>query len=72
MNALYRARFGALAAALALAMPAGAQQITFMTGPQGGSWIPLGGALKSLWEAQIPGLLCGTRVAVFADEHGFP
>jgi len=56
MTTLRRARMGALAALLAVAVPAGAQQITFMTGPQGGSWIPLGGALKSLWEAQIPGL----------------
>jgi TRAP transporter TAXI family solute receptor len=31
-------------------------QITFMTGPQGGSWIPLGGALKGMWEKSIPGL----------------
>jgi TRAP transporter TAXI family solute receptor len=27
-----------------------------MTGPQGGSWIPLGGALKSMWEQAVPGL----------------
>jgi TRAP transporter TAXI family solute receptor len=40
----------AAAAALACAAPAFAQQVTMMTGPQGGSWIPLGGALK------IPGL----------------
>jgi TRAP transporter TAXI family solute receptor len=33
-----------------------AQQVTFMTGPQGGSWIPLGGALKNMWEKSIPGL----------------
>ena len=46
----------ALAAGLALALPAAAQQVTFMTGPQGGSWIPLGGALKSLWEKAVPGL----------------
>jgi TRAP transporter TAXI family solute receptor len=26
-----------------------------MTGPQGGSWIPLGGQLKDLWEKSIPG-----------------
>lgn len=42
---------GALAGA-----PAAAQQVTFMTGPQGGSWIPLGGALKGMWEKAIPGL----------------
>ena len=35
----------AVLAALA-AMPAAAQQVTMMTGPQGGSWIPLGGALE--------------------------
>lgn len=27
-----------------------------MTGPQGGSWIPLGGQLKDMWEKAIPGL----------------
>jgi uncharacterized protein len=46
-----------IAAALAaLAAPAAAQQVTFMTGPQGGSWIPLGGALKGMWEKSVPGL----------------
>ena len=40
----------------ALALPATAQQVTFMTGPQGGSWIPLGGALKGMWEKDVPGL----------------
>jgi TRAP transporter TAXI family solute receptor len=44
------------ACAAALAAPVAAQQVTFMTGPQGGSWIPLGGALKSLWEGAVPGL----------------
>ena len=39
-----------------IAAPATAEQITFMTGPQGGSWIPLGGALKNIWEKAIPGL----------------
>ena len=42
--------------AVFLAMPSAAQQVTFMTGPQGGSWIPLGGALKNMWEAAVPGL----------------
>jgi uncharacterized protein len=46
----------ALAASAVIAAPAAAQQVTFMTGPQGGSWIPLGGALKGLWEKNIPGL----------------
>jgi len=40
----------------ALALPAAAQQVTFMTGPQGGVWVPLGGALKGMWEKAIPGL----------------
>jgi TRAP transporter TAXI family solute receptor len=44
------------AAAVAVALPAAAQQVTFMTGPQGGSWIPLGGALKGMWEKEIAGL----------------
>jgi TRAP transporter TAXI family solute receptor len=50
---------GAVAAAACCAIfagPAAAQQITFMTGPQGGSWIPLGGALKGMWETAVPGL----------------
>jgi hypothetical protein len=46
----------AAAIVAALAAPAAAQQLTFMTGPQGGSWIPLGGALKGMWEKEIAGL----------------
>jgi TRAP transporter TAXI family solute receptor len=46
----------ALAAGALFAVPAAAQQVTFMTGPQGGSWIPLGGALKGMWEKSVPGL----------------
>lgn len=46
----------ALSAALACPVPALAQQITMMTGPQGGVWVPLGGALKNLWEKAVPGL----------------
>ena len=41
--------------AIALAAPAAAQDLKMMTGPQGGSWIPLGGQLKDLWEKAIPG-----------------
>jgi uncharacterized protein len=44
------------AVAAAFSAPAAAQQVTFMTGPQGGSWIPLGGALKGMWEKAVPGL----------------
>ncbi len=57
---------GALAAA-----PVAAQQVTFMTGPQGGSWIPLGGALKGLWEKSIPGLsVTATPGAGIANVRG--
>lgn len=45
-----------VAGGLMLAMPAAAQQVTLMTGPQGGSWVPLGGALKNMWEQAVPGL----------------
>lgn len=38
------------------AVPAGAAEMKMMTGPQGGSWIPLGGQLKDMWEKAIPGL----------------
>lgn len=43
-------------AACLLAAPATAAQLRMMTGPQGGSWIPLGGQLKDMWEKAIPGL----------------
>ena len=45
-----------LASAMTIPAAASAQQVTMMTGPQGGSWIPLGGALKGMWEKAIPGL----------------
>jgi hypothetical protein len=50
------ARLAALAASVLVALPAAAQQVTMMTGPQGGSWVPLGGALKNMWEQAVPGL----------------
>lgn len=46
----------ALALACGAILPTSAQQVTMMTGPQGGSWIPLGGALKHMWEQAVPGL----------------
>jgi len=49
-------KFFVAAIAALFALPAAAQQVTFMTGPQGGSWIPLGGALKGMWEKNVPGL----------------
>ena len=39
-----------------LSTPSNAQQVklTYFTGPTGGSWIPIGGALKSIWEKADP------------------
>jgi TRAP transporter TAXI family solute receptor len=44
---------GALAAMLAGA--AAAQQMKMMTGPQGGSWYPLGGAIQNIIEKNVAG-----------------
>ncbi|MFW6076430.1 MAG: TAXI family TRAP transporter solute-binding subunit [Hyphomicrobiales bacterium] len=38
----------ALAAGASFAIPAQAQQAVLMTGPQGGSWYPLGGAMQAM------------------------
>jgi len=46
----------AFMAILTFPLAATAQQVTMMTGPQGGVWVPLGGALKGMWEKAIPGL----------------
>jgi TRAP transporter TAXI family solute receptor len=56
MKTVRVSKLAVLAAGVALALPAGAQQVTMMTGPQGGSWVPLGGALKNMWEKAVPGL----------------
>ena len=59
------------AALAAFAAPLAAQQVTFMTGPQGGSWIPLGGALKGMWEKSVPGLsITATPGAGIANVRG--
>jgi TRAP transporter TAXI family solute receptor len=42
--------------ALTIVTAAPAQELKLMTGPQGGSWVPLGGQLKDIWEKAIPGL----------------
>jgi len=40
----------------AASAPASAQDtMRLMTGPQGGVWVPLAGALKNIWEKAIPG-----------------
>jgi len=43
------------AVAAAFAGSVGAQQLKMMTGPQGGSWYPLGGAIQGIVEKAIPG-----------------
>ena len=47
-------RAGVAAALSARAVQA--QQIRLMTGPQGGVWVPLGGAFKDMWEKALPGV----------------
>jgi TRAP transporter TAXI family solute receptor len=42
------------------AMPASAETLRLMTGPQGGVWVPLGGALKGIWEKALPGVTVQT------------
>jgi TRAP transporter TAXI family solute receptor len=56
MSAIRLRHVSAFVVAAAFAVSAAAQQVTMMTGPQGGSWIPLGGALKNMWESAVPGL----------------
>lgn len=63
---IFKAGVIATAAGLlvACAVPSQAQQptkLTYFTGPTGGSWIPIGGALKSIWEKAIPGLTIENR-----------
>jgi TRAP transporter TAXI family solute receptor len=50
----------AVMAAVAPAHAQGANNYRLMTGPQGGVWVPLGGALKNIWEKAIPGLAVQT------------
>lgn len=45
----------AFAVAFLAANPAGAQNIKLMTGPQGGSWYPLGGAIQNIVESNMDG-----------------
>lgn len=42
------------------ASAASAQTLRLMTGPQGGVWVPLGGALKGIWEKALPGVTIQT------------
>ncbi|WP_420392281.1 TAXI family TRAP transporter solute-binding subunit [Acuticoccus sp.] len=51
-NVLFAA---AATGAVLVAGAAEAQQLRFMTGPQGGSWYPLGGAIQNIVESNIDG-----------------
>jgi TRAP transporter TAXI family solute receptor len=55
MKALRVTQVLAVALAAVFAVPAAAQQIRLMTGPQGGSWYPLGGAIQGIIEKNISG-----------------
>lgn len=48
-------------AGLSVSPVAAQTKLTYFTGPTGGSWIPIGGALKVLWEKAIPGLSIENR-----------
>jgi TRAP transporter TAXI family solute receptor len=55
MPVTYKAGLLASAVFVAMAGSAAAADLKLVTGPQGGSWYPLGGALKNLVEKQIAG-----------------
>ena len=44
---------GSVVLTVALAGVLSAADLKFMTGPQGGAWVPLGGQLKDMWEKAI-------------------
>lgn len=48
--------FASAATVICASAPAQALELRFMTGPQGGFWVPLGGALKDMWERNIKDL----------------
>jgi uncharacterized protein len=60
-------RYGLLGVGVAAGMTLGAgpvaadTNLTFFTGPSGGSWVPIGAAMKVIWEDAIPGLAIENR-----------
>jgi len=54
-------RAGLLAVLLGAAAPAAAQNLTYFTGPAGGSWVPIAGALTGIFEKAVPGLSIENR-----------
>ncbi len=55
MKASHIATVLGLAVAATFAGTVSAQQLKMMTGPQGGSWYPLGGAIQGIIEKNVPG-----------------
>jgi hypothetical protein len=55
MRSSFKAGLVASAVVIAMAGSAAAADIKLVTGPQGGSWYPLGGAMKNLIEKKIDG-----------------
>ena len=56
MKLAHYCRLGAIALAASLcSAPVAAQMVRIMSGPQGGSWYPLAGAIQGLIEKNIPG-----------------
>ncbi len=56
MKTIRTALLGACALAALGATGASAQQLRLMTGPQGGAWYPLGGAIQSMMQSSMPGV----------------
>lgn len=56
MTTIVKALGIVLGLSCAFATSGSSTEMKMMTGPQGGSWIPLGGQLKDMWEKAIPGL----------------
>ena len=51
----YRLLAVALCASVVIPSAASAETLRLMTGPQGGSWYPMGGAIKNIVEEELPG-----------------
>lgn len=64
----YAALFASIGAAI-VSFPAQAQQLSFMTGPQGGAWYPLGGAMAEIM-AQDLGVPMHEGALAFYEANG--
>jgi TRAP transporter TAXI family solute receptor len=57
----------ACALTIGIAGSAAAERLVFMTGPAGGSWYPLGAAIKNIVEQEVPGTTVDIRPGAKAD-----